>query len=321
MGLRTSLAVQAIVLTLAFVAQAQDAVETPPVPVAVPNAEPALPDPSTFAVPPAGLPSPPRETAPGPVAGINADPCGLAPEKVCSALLDEFHAGCIREVSGLLAICREGPSITGCAARCEGNWRQGKHDIALGKLARAHIERVAALAEELDAEIEANDARIAGIKAGAQKRIVHIYVNENDDTIIEHRGEPFTPEPPLRYTGTSGGALDKTERGEIATLEKENRHLEAEIGELIGEADGTAAWWRDAVIRWEPAASAADGRCDDVRNDANRDACLASCKGAAPEQTVNACHATYVPHLAAPYGRAWLYPPGDPRALPIPDLE
>jgi len=289
---------------------------------AIPNTDAALPDPSSYAVPDTNLP---RIEAP---AGAPlADPCGLDPVKVCSVLLAEFRGACTRELSGFLAICRKGPSLTECTARCEGNWQQGKHDLALGELAQAHIRRVADAsdtesekeAERMLAEIEANKERMTDIKATAAKRVVNIYINENTDTVIRHYGTQFTPHPPLRFAGTAGGELYLGERMMLAGLEERNRFLEEEIDRLIDEAG--SGWAREAASRWGTDPSVAPGRCDARQNDANREACLASCKGAAPAQAVNVCHASVVPHLAAPYGRAWLYPPGDPRALPIPDLD
>ena len=284
---------------------------------AIPNTDAALPDPSAYAVPDTNLP---RIEAPasGPLADMRADPCSLDPVKVCTVLLEEFRGACTRELTGFLAICRKGPSLTDCAARCEGNWQQGKHDLALGELAQAHIRRVADAsdtgsekeAERMLAEIEANKERMADIKAAAAKRVVNIYVNEETDTVIRHYGRRFTPHPPLRFAGTAGGELYLGERMMLAGLEEKNRFLEKEIDRLIDKAG--SGWARKAASRWGTDPSAAPGRCDARQNDANRDACLASCKGAAPAQTVNVCHASIVPHLAAPYGRAWLYPPGDP---------
>ncbi|MEX1154200.1 hypothetical protein, partial [Parvibaculum sp.] len=285
---------------------------------AIPNTDAALPDPSSYAVPAVNLP---RIEAPagGPLADMRADPCGLDPVKVCSVLLDEFRGACARELSGFLAICRKGPTLTDCAARCEGNWQQGKHDLALGELAQAHIRRVADAsgtesekeAEQMLAEIEANKERMAGIKAAAAKRVVNIYINENTDTVIRHYGKAFTPHPPLRFAGTAGGELYLGERVMLADLEARNRFLEKEIDRLIDEAG--SGWAAMAASKWRADPSAPYGRCDARQNDANRDACLATCKGAAPAQAVNVCHASVVPQLALPYGRGFLYPPGDPR--------
>ncbi|MEQ8268878.1 MAG: hypothetical protein RH982_16910 [Parvibaculum sp.] len=285
---------------------------------APPNMEAVLPDPSTFKVPTTNLPKI-DAAAGGPAADMRADPCGLDPVKVCAVLLDEFRGACTRELSGFLAICRKGPSLTDCAARCEGNWQQGKHNLALGDLARAHVRRVADAsgtesekeAERMLAEIEATKERMAGIKAGAAKRVVSIYVNENTDTVIQHHGKPFKPHPPLRFAGTAGGELYLGERVMLADLEARNLFLEKEIDRLIDEAG--SGWAAMAASKWQADPSAAGGSCDARQNDANRDACLAACKGTAPAQAVNVCHASFVPQLALPYGRGFLYPPGDLR--------
>lgn len=290
---------------------------------AAPNTDAALPDPSSYGLQAANLP---RIEAPasGPLADMRADPCGLDPAKVCSVLLDEFRGACTRELSGFLAICRKGPSLTDCAARCEGNWQQGRHNLALGDLAQSHIRRVADAsgtesekeAERMLAEIEANKERMAGIKAGAAKRVVSIYVNENTDTVIRHYGKPFTPHPPLRFAGTAGGELYLGERVMLADLEARNRFLEKEIDRLIDEAG--SGWAAMAASKWQADPAAAAASCDARQNDANRDACLAACKGTAPAQAVNVCHASFVPQLALPYGRGFLYPPGDPRGPAAP---
>lgn len=288
-----------------------------------PNATGVLPDPSTFKVPETNLPKI-DAAASGPVAEMRADPCGLDPVKVCSVLLDEFRGACVRELSGFLAICRKGPSLTECTARCEGNWQQGQHNLALGGLAQAHIRRVAdasgteseAEAERMLAEIEANKERMADIKAAAAKRVVSIYVNENTDTVIRHHGKPFTPHPPLRFAGTAGGELYLGERVMLADLEARNRFLDEKLDRLIDEAG--SGWARMAASKWQADPSAAGGSCDARQNDANRDACLAACKGGAPAQAVNVCHASFVPQLALPYGRGWLYPEGDPRGAITP---
>ncbi len=285
---------------------------------APPNMEGVLPDPSIFKVPQTHLPTI-DAAAGGPVAEMRADPCGLDPVKVCSVLLDEFRGACTRELSGFLAVCRKGPTLTDCAARCEGNWQQGKHNLALGDLARAHIRRVADAsgtesekeAERMLAEIEANKARMAGVKTEAAKRVVSIYVNENTDTVIRHHGKPFTPHPPLRFAGTAGGELYLGERVMLADIEARNLFLEKEIDRLIDEAG--SGWAAMAASKWQADPSTADGSCDARQNDTNRDACLAACRGAAPAQAMNLCHASFVPQLALPYGRGFLYPPGDPR--------
>lgn len=288
---------------------------------AVPNTDAALPDPSSYAVPAANLP---RIDAPasGPVAGMRADPCGLDPAAVCSVLLSDFRGACERELAGFLAICRKGPSLSDCAARCEGNWQQGKHDIALAELAQSHIRKVSDRtdgdlekeAERLLAAIEANKQRMADIKAAAAKRVVNIYINENNDTIIRHHGKPFTPRPPLRLAGTAGGELYLGERLLLADLEAANRAMEEKIERLIDEAG--SGWARMAVSKWQADPSVPDGRCTSRQNDGNRAACLASCRGGIPASTVNMCHGSFVPQLALPYGRAYLYPPGHPMREP-----
>lgn len=305
-----------------FVALPQPGASYPAGPMtAVPNTDAALPDPSSYAVPAVSLP---RIEAPasGPVADMRADPCGLDPVAVCSVLLTDFRGACERELAGFLAICRKGPSLADCAARCEGNWQQTRHDIALSGLAQSHIRKVSNStdgerekeAERLLAAIETNKQRMADIRAAAAKRVVNIYINENNDTIIRHHGKLFTPHPPLRLAGTAGGELYLGERMLLADLEAANRAMEEKIDSLIDEA--SSDWARMAISKWQADPSVPDGRCTSGQNDANRDACLASCRGGVPGGTVNMCHGSFVPQLALPYGRAFLYPPGHPMRDP-----
>ena len=282
-----------------------------------PNVEGILPDPSTFMVPPVNLPVI-DASAGGAATDLRTEPCAVDPRKTCSVLLSDFQSTCERELAGLLAICRKGPSLTDCAARCEGNWQQGKHDIALGELAQAHIRAVSDSAgddsekeaERLLAQIEKNKQRMAGIKAAAAKRVVSIYINENNDTIIRHHGKPFEPHPPLRLAGTAGGELFLGERVMLADLEAANRAMEERFDTIVeGAASG---WARMAMSKWRADPAVPDGRCTSGQNDENRSACLAACRGNAPAGTVNMCHGSFVPQLALPYGRPFLYPPGHP---------
>lgn len=282
-----------------------------------PNVEGVLPDPSTFKVPPVNLLAI-DASAKGAAADLRADPCALDPRKVCSVLLSDFQDTCEKELEGFLDICRKGPSLTDCAARCDGNWQQGKHDIALGELAQAHIRAMSDSAgdsrekeaERLLAQIEENKRHMAEIKATAAKRVVSIYINENNDTIIRHHGKPIAPHPPLRLAGTAGGEPFLGERVMLADLEAANRAMDARIGIILDEAGSD--WARMAMSKWRADPAVPDGRCTPQQNDENRTACLAACRGGAPGGTVNMCHGSFVPQLALPYGRPLLYPPGHP---------
>ena len=259
-----------------------------------------------------------------PLAKYQANPCGQNPKKVCKVLLKEFRTECVIELKSFYKICKKGPSISSCEKRCEANWQQGVHEQALASLAKRHIRAVygaSGKTEETDfenkeAEIKENENRIKQIGEDAKKRVVHIYINENTDMIIRHAGKQFKPKPPLRYSGTEGGGLFRYERNTLDYLNARNKQLRQEIDSIIDGAYDGNTWFPIALSKWTADAEKSDGFCPISQNDNNRDTCMEACAGDNPSTVQNVCYSSYVPQLALPYGRTYLYPPGHPQSDP-----
>lgn len=271
-------------------------------------------------IPKSGLPQI-EAPADGPVAEMRAGPCGLDAGRVCSVLLSEFRAECGRELKAFLSICRKGPSVSECAERCELNWQQGTHDLALAALAQKQIGQFAAEAEggsrerafdDAEAELAANRQLIDEVRKRGEERVVTIFINETSGAVIRHYGKPFEPYPPLRLAGTEPVGLHLNEKLMIEDIEARNRFLEEEMERLVEGLHAENDWARMAMSKWRADPAVPDGRCTPQQNDENRAACLAACRGGAPAGTVNMCHGSFVPQLALPYGRPLLYPPNHP---------
>ncbi|NKB21604.1 MAG: hypothetical protein GKS01_14015 [Alphaproteobacteria bacterium] len=257
-----------------------------------------------------------------PLAKYQANPCGLDARKVCNVLLKDFRANCTKELTAFYKICKKAPSIRSCKQRCQANWQQGKHELALASLAKKHIIAVFGVAEKSsdgilegkEAEIKGNENRMNQIEEEAKKRVLHIYINQNTGTIIRHNGNKFVPKPPLRYAGTQGGRPHMYERNTIEYLKARNKQLQSEIEGLADDAYATGSWPQMALSKWTPNAKKSDGHCTAPQNDRNRASCLATCDGRAPAGVSHSCYSSYVPQLALPYGRRYLYPPGHPKS-------
>ncbi len=260
-----------------------------------------------------------------PLAIYQSNPCGQSPRKVCNVLNKEFRTDCARELAAFNAVCKKGPTIISvCQDRCVANWQQGVHELALADLAQKHIRSIYGTSEQLkdsdyeakEAEIRKNNNRIGQIERDAKKRVIHIYINTNTDMVIRHAGNKFVPNPPLRYAGTLGGGLYQHERNAIESLKAQNSQLRQEIDDLVDGVHGNNSWVTSALSKWTSDADKSDGHCPSNQNDSNRDACVAACDGNVPVPVQNVCYSSFVPQLALPFGRAYLYPPGHPKRIP-----
>jgi hypothetical protein len=256
-----------------------------------------------------------------PLAKYQANPCGLDPRKVCNVLLEDFRANCTTELTAFYKICKKAPSIRDCKQRCQANWQQGIHELALASLAKKHVIAVFGVSEKssdrtlegIESEIKENEKRLALIEDEAKKRVIHIYINQNTGTIIRHNGNKFVPKPPLRYGGTQGGRPHMYERNTIEYLKARNQQLRGEIDKLYDDSYASGSWPQMALSKWTPNGKKRDGFCTAPQNDQNRASCIANCEGSPPAGVSHSCYSSYVPQLALPYGRTYLYPPGHPQ--------
>lgn len=259
-----------------------------------------------------------------PLAKYQANPCGLDPRKVCNVLLEGFRASCTTELTAFYKICKKAPTIRNCKQRCQANWQQGIHELALASLAKKHVIAVFGKSEKnsdevleaKEAEIKENKNRVNQIEEEAKKRVLHIYINQNTGMIIRHNGNKFVPKSPLRYAGTQSGRPHIYERNTIEYLKARNNQLRREIDGLYDSAYAENSWPQMALSKWTPNAKKSDGFCTASQNDRNRASCLATCDGKPPAGVSHSCYSSYVPQLALPYGRAYLYPPGHPLSKP-----
>ncbi len=213
-----------------------------------------------------------------PLAKYQANRCGLDPRKVCNVLLEDYRAACTKELTAFYKICRQAPSIRNCKARCQANWQQGQHELALAGLAKKHIVAVFGASgktsdgtlEGIEAEIKENEKRMGQIEEEAKKRVLHIYINQNTGTIIRHNGNRFEPRPPLRYAGTQGGKPHMYERNTIEYLKARNQQLRREIEKQADDAYANGSWPQTALSKWTPDGNKRDGFCTAPQNDQNR---------------------------------------------------
>ncbi|MDA9009429.1 hypothetical protein N9K16_05670 [Alphaproteobacteria bacterium] len=218
----------------------------------------------------------------GVYAELLANPCGQSPIKVCSILLTQFRQSCAQELEGFYKICQSGPSITNCTKRCDGNWQQGKHELAISELAQNHIREVnSRWADELDNKLVDFEQRIAKIKQQIED---------------------------AKSTGQMSEEIERLE----ALLNQQQTDME----NLADFALDNSQWMPMALSKWQPDPNKVDGHCTAAENDENYEGCLMECSGETSGQIQHSCYSSFVPHLAFPYGRAWLYPPGHPESNP-----